>query len=221
MKEDLNLIVMLTHNDKTVENALDIFEICRDLPVECWGFKEAPLNTNEMKKCFSRMKECGKTTFLEVVEYDEASGLCGAAIAAECGADVLMGTKYYDSINDFCKTHNLGYLPFVGRVTERPSVLDGEIDEIIGEANRLVKKGVDGFDLLGYRYTFDANELNSRFIREVNAPTCVAGSVDSTDKLDLIKRERPWAFTVGSAFFENKFGSGFADQINFVLDYVD
>ena len=30
----------------------------------------------------------------------------------------------------------------------------------------------------------------------------------------------PWAFTVGSAFFEEKFGSDIHEQINNVCDYI-
>ena len=38
------------------------------------------------------MKECGKTTFLEVVAYTEAECLEGAKMGVECGVDYLMGT---------------------------------------------------------------------------------------------------------------------------------
>ena len=61
------LIVMLTYNDMTVENAEEIFEKCKDTKAEFWGFKEAPLPLDRMKRLFARMKDCGKTTFLEVV----------------------------------------------------------------------------------------------------------------------------------------------------------
>ena len=39
MKENLNLIVMLTHNDKTVKNSFKIFEECRNSKAKLWGFK--------------------------------------------------------------------------------------------------------------------------------------------------------------------------------------
>ena len=37
------LIVMLTHHDETVQNALALFEECKDLPVTHWGFKDVGL----------------------------------------------------------------------------------------------------------------------------------------------------------------------------------
>ena len=220
MKNSLNLIVMLTHNDETVNNAHEIFEKCKNSDAKFWGFKEKSLPIEQMKNLYKYMKECGKTTFLEVVEYTEKKGLEGAKIALECGCDILMGTMFFDSINEFCRKNNLRYMPFVGNVTERPSILEGEIDEIIKEANEYLKKGVYGFDLLGYRYTGNAVELNERFVLEVNAPVCIAGSVNGYERLDELKNINPWSFTIGSAFFENKFDGSFEEQINKVCEYV-
>lgn len=220
MKNSLNLIVMLTHNDETVNNAHEIFEKCKNSDAKFWGFKEKSLPIEQMKNLYKYIKECGKTTFLEVVEYTEKEGLEGAKLALECGCDILMGTVFFDSINEFCKKNNLRYMPFVGKVTERPSILEGEIDEIIKEANEYLKKGVYGFDLLGYRYTGNAVELNERFVLEINAPVCIAGSVNGYERLDELKNINPWSFTIGSAFFENKFDGSFEEQINKVCEYV-
>ena len=215
------LIVMLTHNDHTVENASEIFESCKNSKAQYWGFKEKPLPISEMKSLFSRMKSCGKTTFLEVVEYDEESGLHGAKIAKECGCDILMGTVFFDSINQFCKENSMKYMPFVGQITNRPSILEGSIEDMISEAKEYLAKGVYGFDLLGYRYTGDPVELNNAFVQAIEAPVCLAGSVDSYERLDEVIEANPWAFTVGSAFFDKKFGTDFHEQINNVCNYME
>ena len=215
------LVVMLTKDDFTVSNAAEIFEQCKDTRATCWGFKEHPLPLPQMKELYASMKSCGKITFLEVVAYSEQEGLAGAQMAADCGCDVLMGTCFYDSINDFCMRNNLKYMPFVGRIEGRPSVLDGSIDGMIAEAKEYLGKGAYGIDLLAYRYTGDPLELGGRFLEAVDAPVCLAGSIDSFKRLDDVKRLNPWAFTIGSAFFENKFGSAFSDQINRVCDYID
>ncbi len=221
MKENLNLIVMLTHNDKTVKDSFKIFEECRNSKAKLWGFKEKPLPVDEMKKLYKYMKKCGKMTFLEVVEYTEKEGLEGAKLAVECGCDILMGTVFFDSINEFCKSNNLKYMPFVGKVTQRPSILEGNINEIIAEAKEYQKKGVYGFDLLGYRYVGDAIELNKKFVEEIEIPVCLAGSINSYMRLDEVKNVKPWAFTIGSAFFENKFDGTFKEQINKVYEYIE
>ncbi|WP_418128622.1 hypothetical protein RAL98_08780 [Staphylococcus sp. HKU1] len=54
---------------------------------------------------------------------------------------------------------------------------------------------------------------------EVSGPICIAGSIGSYEQLDLIKSHAPWSFTIGSAFFDNKFDGTFLEQINKVYDY--
>ena len=64
------LIVMLTHNDQTVKNAPEVFEAAKDAPTQYWGMKDEGLEEEKMVALFKRMKECGKTTFLEIVADD-------------------------------------------------------------------------------------------------------------------------------------------------------
>lgn len=221
METSPELIVMLTHNDFTVADAAEVFEQCKESKARFWGFKEHPLPPAEMKALYQRMKALGKTTFLEVVAYTEAEGLAGSQLAVECGCDILMGTIFADSINDFCREHGLRYMPFVGTITGRPSVLEGTIEGMIAEARSYIAKGAYGIDLLGYRYTGDAVALNAAFVRGVDAPVCLAGSIDSFQRLDEVKAAGPWSFTIGSAFFEGCFGGTFAEQIDKVCDYMN
>lgn len=215
------LIVMLTHNDCTVKNAEEIFEQCKNSKAKFWGLKEKNLPLDKMKLLFSYMKQCGKTTFLEVVAYTEKECMDGAKIALECNCDILIGTTFFNSVNKFCKENNLKYMPFVGKITGRPSILEGNIDDIIQEANSYLEKGVYGFDLLGYRYTQNCPELINKFVSQINAPVIIAGSVNSYTKLDEIKDASPWAFTIGGAFFENKFNGTFSEQIDKVCNYIE
>lgn len=215
------LIVMLTHNDLTVHNAYDIFDQCRNSRAKFWGFKEEPLPLEQMKKLFRYMKSCEKTTFLEVVAYSEKECMDGAKKAVECNCDFLLGTTFSDSINEFCRLNHIKYMPFVGEITGRPSVLDGTVEDMIQEAKTYIAKGVYGIDLLGYRYTGDATRLNREFVANVNAPVCIAGSVNSYERLTELKSIAPWAFTIGGAFFENQFDGTFQEQINKVCEYVN
>lgn len=221
MKIKPELIVMLTYNDVTVKNAEEIFSQCRNSKAKYWGFKEKGIPFEEMKRLFAEMKRCGKTTGLEVVAYTEQECLNGARTALECGVDILMGTIYSDRINDFCKDNNLKYMPFVGTVEERPSILKGDIKKITEEALVYQEKGVYGIDLLGYRYTGDAGQLNRKLVATMDAPVCIAGSVDSYEKIDEILKIGAHFFTIGSAFFDNQFGENFMEQIDNVCDYVE
>jgi hypothetical protein len=215
------LIVMLTHNDRTVEHAFQVFDQCKHARAAVWGFKEEGLPFAQMKDLFSHMKACGKTTALEVVAYTEAECRKGAELAAACGCDILMGTVFSDSINEFCKQAALKYMPFVGAISGRPSVLTGTLDGMLKEARRYLEKGVYGIDLLGYHYTGDAPALNKGFISQISAPVCLAGSINSYRRLDEVKDAAPRFFTIGSGFFEQKFGGGFQEQIDKVWAYMN
>ena len=80
----------------------------------------------EMKQLAQDMKEAGKTTYLEVVTYDEESCLDGAKTAVECGFDQLMGTLYYPSVHEYLRAHEVVYKMCirdrVGPLTQRCAV---------------------------------------------------------------------------------------------------
>ncbi|MDR2940625.1 MAG: hypothetical protein LBV08_09950, partial [Clostridiales bacterium] len=59
-----------------------------------------------------------------------------------------------------------------------------------------------------------------RFVSDVGAPVCIAGSVNSYQRLDELKEFAPWAFTIGSAFIENKFEGTIGKQIDQVCEYM-
>ena len=214
------LIVMLTYNDMTVKNADEVFENCKKSSAQYFGFKEEPLEKEKMKELFKYMKECGKTTVLEVVTYTEKECIEGAHLAKYCGCDILMGTMYSDYINEFCKKNNILYMPFIGKIEERPSILKGEISDMIEEANYYNDMGTYGIDLLGYRYIDDAFKLNYELVKNTKNNVCIAGSINSYKRLFEIKEINPWAFTIGSAFFENKFEGTMEEQINKVYKYI-
>lgn len=215
------LIVMLTHHDRTVKDSYQIFDQCKNSRAKFWGLKEEGLSLGQMKTLYRYMKDCGKTTVMEVVAYTEEECMAGAKMAVECDCDILMGTLFFDSINNYCQENQLRYMPFVGAVTQRPSILNGSVKEMIAEAHRYLEKGVYGIDLLAYRYTGDAKALIETFVRQVPAPVCLAGSIAGYDRLAEVKDSSSWAFTIGSGFFENKFVGSFGEQIDKVCAYME
>lgn len=214
------LIVMLTKNDHTVENACEVFEACADSAAQCWGAKEIGLPPAQLKNLYAAFKDYGKTSFLEVVAYDETACMDGAKLAAECGCHVLLGTLFYDSVNQFCKDHGLQYMPFIGKVSGRPSVLDGTAEEMLAQLEEYLCKGVCGADLLGYRHRGDGYRVSKEVVTQASCPICLAGSIDSYERLDQVLSAAPAWFTIGGAFFDGKFGGDFRTQINRVCEYI-
>ncbi|MCI8464406.1 MAG: hypothetical protein HFI63_00875 [Lachnospiraceae bacterium] len=219
----MNLVVMLTHHDKTVKDALEIFESCKELPVQHWGFKNVGLPVPEMKGLVAAMKAAGKTTHMEVVTYTEEECLEAAKLAVECEFDYLLGTVYYPSVQKILEGHPIKYFPFCGKVWGSPSVLGETIEEIVEDAKRFEELGIDGTDLLAYRFTGDAEALIREFAKTIQFPVLIAGSVSTFKRIDFLKEINPWGFTVGSAFFESSYvpEGGFYDNLKAVAEYLE
>jgi hypothetical protein len=216
-------ILMLTYNDSTVKEALQIFRECRNAPVMHWGFKDLGLPPEEMKALVREMKEAGKTTYLEVVSLSEEEGLRGAEIAVEAGFDILMGTVFFDSILEFLKGKPIQYYPFPGHIYGHPSILDGTIVEIVSHACFLESKGIEGMDLLSYRYTGDAPQLLREVVKATHVPIVSAGSIESYKRLAEVWQAGAWGFTIGSALFEKKFvpDGSFLENTLAVCDWLE
>lgn len=217
------LIVMLTHQDETVPDALELFDRTKDYPVTHWGFKDVGLPTKEMQAVASAMQAAGKTTFLEVVSLSEEDGLRGAHLAVDSGFDILMGTVFYPSIGDYLKDKPIRYYPFPGRVHGHPSILDGTIDDIVAHARELENYGIHGLDLLTYRYTGNAPRLLSQVVQSTHIPVVSAGSIASFERIIEVWDSGAWGFTIGSAFFEKMFvpDGSFEQNLLAVCDWLE
>lgn len=217
------LIVMLTHHDQTVPNALELFEALRDCPITHWGFKDVGLAPDAMQAVVTAMKAAKKNTFLEVVSLSEEEGLRGARLAVDLGFDILMGTVYYPSIGQYLEDKPVRYYPFPGHVHSHPSILDGTIDEIVTHAAELANNGAHGLDLLTYRFDGDAALLLKRVVEKTNIPIVSAGSIASFERIIEVWDAGAWGFTIGSAFFEKRFvpDGSFEDNVWAVCNWLE
>ena len=216
-------ILMLTYNDTTVKDALNIFRECKEAPVKHWGFKDVGLPPDQIKALVSEMKAAGKTTYLEVVSLSEEDGLRGVEIAVDSGFDVLMGTVFFDSILEYLKGKPIKYYPFPGHIYSHPSILDGTIEEIVAHARFLESKGVQGMDLLSYRYVGNAPLLLQEVVKATSVPIVSAGSIESYKRLAEVWHAGAWGFTIGSALFDKKFvpNGSFLENTIAVCNWLD
>ena len=217
------LIVMLTHHDLTVPKALELFERTKEYPIRHWGFKDVGLPPEEMQKVANAMRKAGKTTFLEVVSLSEAEGLRGARLAVDIGFDILMGTVFFASIADYLKDKPVRYYPFPGHVHSHPSILDGEINEIVAHACELESYGVHGLDLLTYRYNGEASHLLKEVVAATKIPVVSAGSIASFERIQEVWDAGAWGFTIGSAFFDQQFvpNGSFEENVSAVCNWLE
>lgn len=217
------LIIMLTHNDQTIENADKIFNECRDLPVKYWGFKNIGISENKMCKLLHDMQNAKKKTFLEVVTYTEKSCLESAKFACEHKFDYLLGTQFYPSVWEYLRNKPIQYYPFVGNVSGNPSVLSGNSGDMLKQINAFCMDGIPGIDLLAYRYDQGSpSKLAKKIVSCSKLNTIIAGSIDSIDRIKFVKDINPWGFTMGSALVNQKFveGADFRTNLKRVLEII-
>src|SRR5262249_26868347 len=115
------------------------------------------------------------------------------------------------------------FFPYVGKIVEHPCLLRGTIEEIIEDARRVEASGVDGINLLAYRYDGDVDALVEGLVRATSLPVIAAGSVDCAERIRALADRGIWGFTVGTAALDGKFvaGAGLKDQLDYILDAAD
>jgi hypothetical protein len=218
----IELIAMLTHNDKTVPEARAVFAGAVDAPTQHWGFKDTGLPLEELALLAADMKQAGKFVHFESLEEDEESCIAAARFAAEHELDFLIGMAYYRSVSEILRKAGVRYLPTCGARSGLPRMLHGSVEEIIEDA-KLIRPSSDGVTLSLFRWTDgDPAQLGDGFLSKVPAPVVITGSVNSRRRLDQIRRLSPWGITVGSALFDDVFGSGtFGAGLSWMRQYLD
>jgi NAD(P)H-dependent flavin oxidoreductase YrpB (nitropropane dioxygenase family) len=112
------------------------------------------------------------------------------------------------------------FFPYVGQIVGHPCLLRGSIEEIAEDARRAEALGVDGINLLAYRYDKDVNALVEAVVGATSLPVIAAGSVDSPARIQALNERGVWAFTIGTAALDGVLveGGSLDDQLRCALD---
>jgi hypothetical protein len=160
---------MLTKNDLTIRNALDVFDEIKDTGVRHIGFKDIGLPVDKLKILVQRMKKQEMRTYLEVVSESEEANVKSVKTAVELGVDNLIGGTYVGQTLKLMKGKKLGYYPYIGKIVGHPCLLRGSIEEIVADGKKKEAMGIDGINLLAYRYNGDVDKLMER-VSEIGLP---------------------------------------------------
>lgn len=203
------VIAMLTRDDQTVPDAIEIFESCRKSPIRFWGFKDTPLSLEACGDIAAAMHKEGKSIVFESLNEDEEECLIAAEFAIRNRCSHLIGCAFHASVAHLLAPTGVAYYPTFGRRSGIPRMLHGTVEEILDDAQRVIKGGAAGLCLSMYRYTDGEPEALAKEILHAcnTVPTVITGSINSFFRLEAIRRLSPWGFTVGSALFEQKFGA--------------
>lgn len=220
-------IFMLTQNDVTVPQALEVLEELRGTGLRYAGCKDIGLSAGEYVELFNEMKRDGMTTFMEVVSYDEKKHFDGVNRALRFGVDYLVGgmPQHTKKTLEYLKRSGTPtkYCPYIGEVVGHPCVLRGSVDEIISSGRKAESLGVDGMNLLLYRYTGDQKALLNAATKKLKLPLIVAGSVKTFEQIEELRAMNVWAFTIGGAIFEKRLvkEGSIHDQISAVMNRLE
>lgn len=199
---------MLTHHDVTIPNALQVLEEVKDTGLKCIGCKDVGLSLEQYKELFARFRKYGIQSFLEVVTYSGKEHFNGVDLALKIGADNLIGgmPRYTQKTMAYLKQKQARprFFPYIGEVTGHPCILGGEIEDVMRNGREAQKHGIDGINLLLYRYTGDQGRLLKAAVKELRVPLIVAGNVANFDQITELKENNVWTFTIGGAVFEKK-----------------
>ncbi|NOY56379.1 MAG: 1-(5-phosphoribosyl)-5-((5-phosphoribosylamino)methylideneamino)imidazole-4-carboxamide isomerase [Actinobacteria bacterium] len=218
----MQFIFMLTHNDRTVENVLDVYREVRDTPLQLLGFKDVGVTRDTMRSLADLMHEDGRSVFLEVVSISQEDELASIEAALEAGVDYILGGTHYSDVLAMIDGAPVRYYPFPGTIVGHPSELQGSIEDIAAHAKALTARpGVHGLDLLAYRHrTVDPVELTRAVVASSSGPVIAAGSVDRAERIRALRDAGAWAFTIGGAIFDGLLpgAPSLAAQIEWTLE---
>ncbi|MEA2281498.1 MAG: hypothetical protein QOK21_2105 [Solirubrobacteraceae bacterium] len=195
----IEFIFMLTRDDVTLADARAVYASIADTGLQHVGCKDVGLPPEELAALMDDIRARGHKTYLEVVSETEEATLASARAAAEIRPDHLIGGTLIEPVQEILAGTGVKFFPYVGRIVGHPCLLRGSIDEIVADARRAAELGVDGINLLAYRYDGDVEELVRAVVAATDLPVICAGSVDSVERIRALQRCGAWAFTIGTA----------------------
>ncbi len=205
----MDFIFMLTRNDRTVVDCLEVLESIVPLGLKHIGFKDVGVPTKTLKALTTAIKDMGATSYLEVVSETPEACLNSARVGGELGIDCLLGGTAAVEILNILKGTRTLYYPFPGKPSGHPTKLGGTPADIEADCRKFLDAGCAGVDLLAYRATdADPLELVKAARRGLGTNRLiVAGSIASRNRIRDIAEAGADAFTIGSAVLDGSYNN--------------
>jgi hypothetical protein len=203
----VDFIFMLTRQDRTIADCLELFELIRPLKLGHVGFKDIGVSPETLSKLAAAIRDSGATVYMEVVSTTPEACLNSARIATELKVDRLLGGTDVAAVQAITKGTKTAYLPFPGFPRGHPTKLAGQPKDVEAHCRDFRVKGCEGADLLAYRAT-EAEPLD--LVRAARrglgqGHLVVAGSVSTRAQIQALAEAGADAFTIGSAVFDGSY----------------
>ncbi len=216
----IEFIFMLTRDDVTLPDARVVYASIARSGVRHVGCKDVGLERSELAGLMDDIRSNGHETYLEVVSETEEATLASARAAAAIRPDHLVGGTLIEPVQEILAGTGVKFWPYVGRIVGHPCLLRGSIEEIVADTRRAAELGVDGINLLAYRYDGDVEALVRAVVGATDLPVICAGSVDSVERIRALDDAGAWGFTIGTAALDGVLveGAPLGGQLEAALD---
>ncbi|GGV80408.1 4-hydroxythreonine-4-phosphate dehydrogenase [Streptomyces gelaticus] len=197
----LNFVLMLTEKDRTIPDAVDVYEKLSVDELRIIAFKDVDTDPHMARDLTEAAHADGRSVLLELADTSEAGQERGCQLALDLGVDRVVGTWRPSAAEAFAGSGKPEYWPFVGSMSGNPLVLDSSPDELAAEAERLsATHGVAGLVLMPYRQnSYDPVLLMERTAAAATVPFLIAGGVRDAAQITDIAAAGAWGFTMGGA----------------------
>jgi hypothetical protein len=221
MRRLIEFVFMLTHHDRTVDDALGVYEQTRGSGLRYIGLKDVGATPRVLSELTRTAHDDGLEVMLEVVSTSAEDERGSLRAAAEIGVDWVLGGTHAAEGVAILRGSGIKYCPFPGQVIGHPSELEGELAEIAEQGRSLTAlDGVHGLDLLAYRHRrIDPVALTRAVADAAAGPVIVAGTIASEAQIRDVAAAGAWGFTIGGAIFEDRLpgAPGVPGQLRTVL----
>ena len=202
---------MLTRDDATVANALEIVEAVRPLGMKHIGFKDVGAEPATLRRLAAAIREAGASVWMEIVSTSREDELRSIALGRDLGVDFLMGGVGAEAGVRLLVGSPTRYLPFAGKPVGHPTKLGGAAEEVEAHCRTFAALGCAGVDILAYRAT-EAEPLDlvaaCRRGFAGAGTVVVAGSINSAERIAAIRAAGADAFTIGTAAIDASYAPG-------------
>jgi len=214
---------MLTRQDQTVSDCLDVLAHIAPLNLRHIGFKDLGADLPTLRTLNQRIQRSGARSYLEVVATSREAALNSAAMAVEIGVNMLLGGTLIAETLRILYGTGIAYYPFPGTPTGHPTKLGGTAAKIAADTASFIEMGCAGVDLLAYRAT-EADPIAlvtaAKSALGPKGKLIVAGNVDSPARIKTLRAAGADAFTIGSAAFDGSFSPRKGSLLNQLADII-
>jgi 4-hydroxythreonine-4-phosphate dehydrogenase len=219
----IEFIFMLTRDDVTLPDAREVYASIAGTGLRHVGCKDVGLPREELTALLGDIRANGHQTYLEVVSETDEDTLESARAAARMRPDYLIGGTLVEPIQEILAGTGVRFFPYVGQIVGHPCLLRGSIEQIVADTERAAELGVDGINLLAYRYDGDVEALVRAVVGATDLPVICAGSVDSLERIRALDGCGAWAFTIGTAALDGVLvdGAPLPGQIRAALEAAE